>query len=213
MADDSTRADMLMVIIDPTTSKAVPGESRAQVHKDDDGGKDFLDHKNYFDVFELDFGISLGGTEYGNKSKQSGDGWEDRSKSVNVAAQAGAPTPVQGMPVRLENVRFKKQMDGASPILFRLCSIRKEIPKAILIRRKSVGGIGAPVYAQTFLRIVFERIQLISVTWDLEADSNEESVVFTCRKVSLAYSTQTEKGQLIGGREPQYYDYDEKPPH
>jgi type VI protein secretion system component Hcp len=205
MAETMIHGDMIMIIIDPDTNKPLVGESALTLHKDDTEALEFHG-KSYFEIEELNLGVSLGGLDRSASGLQSKLQRQDRAQPNTNTRTANVPQLTDpGLPTQLHDVTFKKQVDAASPLLFLHCCTRRKIKQATLLRRKTIGGVGKEVHSETFLRLDFMEVQLSDIRWELGSDSVDEEVTLTCRGIKMIYRPQRKDGKLGDAMGKEYH--------
>jgi hypothetical protein len=104
----------------------------------------------------------------------------------------------KGMAMDVKEIEVTRQMDVGSPILFSSCVNLVSFTKAILVKRKIIGGIasrGVTVPLMGFFRIEFKEPLIISVDWD-DGEVIKEKIKFVCRGGTIIYKPQKPDGSL-----------------
>jgi type VI protein secretion system component Hcp len=101
-------------------------------------------------------------------------------------------------PLDFQAFGFTRQMDKASPALFSACCNSITIDSVVMVKRKPVGGRAGsrePPAMQTYLRIEFAKILIVSVDWDVD-DTVREKIKFICRGAKVRYRPQEADGTM-----------------
>jgi type VI protein secretion system component Hcp len=112
-----------------------------------------------------------------------------------IAASAGPGVLSTLYPVQMDAFSFTKQLDAASPVLFKNCFKTIPFDSAAIVMRKTGGvqhtktGIGHI----GFLRIDFTGVLITSIDWDA-GEIVKEKVKMVCRTVQVKYRAQNNDG-------------------
>jgi hypothetical protein len=220
MANEST--DVLMTFIDSSGS-GVAAEC-ASVWNVSDSMKADFSAGTFFEVEDFSFGGGLevedidkdktrtgftrseGGNGLSERGDQGGKGrGGDRDKSGSRGKGSKFSKYVMGIKgwekgysIDVQEISVSRQMDAGSPILFSSCVNLVSFTKAILVKRKIVGGIasrGVTVPLMGFLRIEFKEPLITSVEWD-DGEVIKEKIKFVCRGGMIIYKPQKPDGTL-----------------
>jgi len=91
-----------------------------------------------------------------------------------------------------------RQMDKCSPHLFFACMTLHSFSKAVLVKRKIIGGFaasGATVPMMGYLRFDFDEPLITSIDWE-DGDVIKEKFKFVCRGFTMTYRAQNPDGSL-----------------
>lgn len=101
-------------------------------------------------------------------------------------------------PIDLQEISVSRQMDKASPTLLLNCLTLTAFTKAVIVKRKVVGGVLAngEVHHMGYLRLEFEKPLITSVDWDDDGEFVKEKLKFVCRGLKVAYRPQKNDGTL-----------------
>jgi len=221
MATEST--DVLMTFIDKSGT-GVAAEC-ASVWNMSDSMKEGFSAGTYFEVDEFSFGGGLEpkddlladksstgptGTQKGNSlSERANQGDKDRGgdkAKSGSKARAGKfynyVRKIDGWEKALfldvPEISVSRQMDQGSPLLFKSCVTLEEFSKAVIVKRKIIGGVvgsAVDVPLLGFLRIEFNEPLITSVEWD-DGDVVKEKIKFICRGGRMIYKPQKPDGTL-----------------
>ncbi len=165
---------------------------------------------HFFEVTKADLGIDIIDQEVDmqSKSKDPKDAHSNQQKfgrfskwtqGVAKAFKAG-DGGYRLYPVEMKPVKITRQLDVASPLLFRSCFYTSQFASAALVLRRSKG-----IHFQTgqtrgfghmpFLRIDFKTVLIVSMDWDISDNIVEEEFEFVCRDVWVRYQGQKSDGE------------------
>ncbi len=104
----------------------------------------------------------------------------------------------------ISDIRIQKEVDKASPLLFKACASGKHIKEAVIYSQKAGDG-STPL---TYYKIKLEDIIVSDIhnNGASGGDSIMESVTFNCAKVTFDYQAQNAQGGKDGGIVTAYYD-------
>lgn len=132
----------------------------------------------------------------GKKGRLAGEKSEKFSKFLK------SPTSIRGAdsyPSELEPVSITRRMDIASVTLFDKCQNLLIIDKAVLIKRRALGGDKL----RTYIRIEFTDILITDFDWQ-EDEVVKETFKFICRGIDISYRPEQRGAKSgKGGREDQ----------
>lgn len=121
-----------------------------------------------------------------------GQGDKDRSASINMA-QGAARTQADRAAVRAKFSEFRitKDIDYASPKLYKACTTGDPFPSAILALRKPGGQ------HVLYIQFIFRDVTVTSIDWDGgEGDKPpSEDIDFEFKAMGFQYTKQTSTGQ------------------
>jgi type VI protein secretion system component Hcp len=190
--------DLLMKFV-AQGGEALNAECQTTVDPKDDLLHDFKTGK-FFEIDEFNFGAGLEdhdsaaekpsdklGGKYGEKLKPGLGAHASRARFTNWLSGEQKVYPVD-----LEPFTFSRQMDQASPLLFKMCCNSISFASATLIKRKAAS---TDVSGRAFLRIDFKDVLVIGVDWD-SGDVVKEKCKFICRGVKVQYKPQMPDGTL-----------------
>jgi type VI protein secretion system component Hcp len=128
---------------------------------------------------------------------------QNAAGQITASSQRRMKKGAHYQPANLNAISCTRQFDATSPTLFLECANPPGptvFPKAAIIRRK-VGGGGVQNVAQeghlmTYIRIDFEGVQIIEVSWDSNDDGVKETFQFVCTKASVQYRQQMHTGKV-----------------
>lgn len=224
MAEDST--DVLMTFTGGMKFKA---ECQAQ-WDDDDTMKDDFSKDCFFQLedFSLSGGLEsedyheekTGETNTSSSSNQSNrlhgkDGNQTGGSSKNAKRRSRGGKFGSYIlrekddikyPVELQEISVTRQLDSASPIFLEACLTQQAFKKAVIVKRKVVGGVTetSTVHHLGFLRMEFTEPLITSVDWE-DGDVIKEKLKFVCRGLSVSYRPQKNDGTL-GDPVPMVWD-------
>jgi type VI protein secretion system component Hcp len=119
-----------------------------------------------------------------------------RSATDDSWKQAGA------YPAYMDDFRFTRLIDQASPVLFDYSCNRKPFPFVTLIKRKAAVATaslsidaGGGTEQLSYLRIDLADVLITSISWN-DGDILEESCQMKCQKMKLTYYQQNNDGTL-----------------
>jgi len=95
-------------------------------------------------------------------------------------------------------ISVSRQIDRCSPYLFWACMNFHSFTKAVIVKRKIIGGFaasGVTVPMMGFLRFEFERPLITSIDWG-DGDVIKEGFKFVCRGLTMIYKAQMPDGSL-----------------
>lgn len=212
MADDST--DVLMTFTGGTKFEA---ECQATWAQEDTMKSDFSAGA-FFQIedFSLSGGLeteesseeksrngsesSSGGNQLrGNGGKDGRDGGLKKSKKA-YRGNKFANYILEGSlryPIDLQEISISRQFDKASPIFLQSCLKLVPFTKAVIVKRKVVGGVTetSSVRHLGFLRMEFTKPLITSIDWE-DGDIVREKLKFVCRGLMIAYRPQKPDGSL-----------------
>ena len=200
MASES--GDVLMMIVG-ADGKGVPAECRTLLAggEDSDDLMDDFVRGTFFEVEDWDFGINVEDKDEGETPKPGTTPKVTKSKfsrwmsmaldSIGGSGKA-AGDAAGGYPVELEPFSFTRFVDKASPLLFNACSNKLSYKGAVLVKRKDIGSDKG---LQTYFRIDFTDVLIISVGWD-NGPVIKEKVKFISRQAIVQYKQQFADGTL-----------------
>lgn len=104
----------------------------------------------------------------------------------------------------ISDIRVQKQVDKASPMLFKACASGKHIKEVMIYSQKAGDGGNA----LTYYKIKMEDVLVSDVhnSGAAGGDAITESVTFNCAKVTFDYQAQNAQGGKDGGVMTAYYD-------
>jgi type VI protein secretion system component Hcp len=207
MADTSS-VDILMML--KAGGTAIVAESMSTVESETGWTDDFTTGK-YFEISDFDFGINVVDSDSTASSKdqtKSATGQTPEKKSgrfsrwvQNMAATAGPGASGTIYPVEMEPFSFSRQIDCASPLIFKNCFKTIPFDSAALVMRKTGGvstGLGGvrgitSTAAVPFLRIDFTGVLFVAIDWD-GGELVKEKCKFVSRSIKVKYRTQKHSG-------------------
>ena len=213
MADDQSHGDMLMQISDHR--QPIEAEGQTEFHKDDDLGQEFKHKGSFTEIISFDFGVTLQDQDSNQKImdqiRKSG-GTKEMQAQAAALAKLSTPRSTSNddpakKPPQFDTITIRRLMDKASVDLFdKCCHPEKTDLEAVIIKRKTVGGQGKPVFAGTFLKVELTEVHIIDISWEASEDKIEETLKMTCRGAKITYKTQGRDGSLLaGGKFAQFY--------
>jgi len=198
----SESGDVLMMIVG-ADGKGVPAECTTDdITFDGDDLMDDFEEGTFFEVEDWDFGINVEDKDEGESakpgttpktaSKAKFSRW--MSMALNSIGGGGKSQgdAAGGYPVELEPFSFTRFVDKASPLLFNACSNKLSYKSAVVVKRKD---IGSDYGLQTYFRIDFTDVLIISLAWD-NGPVIKEKVKFICRQALIQYKQQKADGSL-----------------
>ncbi len=209
MAEDST--DVLMTFLNG--GNGVPAECQAKWDKGDSMKTDFTTGTFFqIDDFSLGAGLesedsddeedsrgesSSGGNNLSSRNARKSSGSQKSKKSRGNKFSKYILEGSLRYPIDMEEISISRQLDKASPIFLESCLKLHAFTKAVIVKRKVVGGVMAKsnVSHQGFLRLEFNAPLITSVDWE-DGDTVQEKLKFICRGVSVAYRPQKPDGSL-----------------
>ena len=138
-------------------------------------------------------GNSLHGS---GRGKRSGSGKPKKVSRGNKFSKYILEGSLQ-YPIDLEEISISRQLDKASPIFLQSCLKLQPFTKAVIVKRKVVGGVMAKssVRHLGFLRLEFTKPLITAVDWE-DGEIVREKLKFICRGVTVAYRPQKPDGSL-----------------
>ncbi|HTW70704.1 MAG TPA: type VI secretion system tube protein Hcp [Acetobacteraceae bacterium] len=99
--------------------------------------------------------------------------------------------------IDIQEISITRQMDKASPVLLDNCLKMTPFDKAVIVKRKVVGGVEGNTTAnhRGFLRLEFEKPLITSIDWD-DGEVVKEKLKFVCRGLTVIYLPQDNTGKL-----------------
>jgi hypothetical protein len=209
MANEST--DVLMTFLQG--SAGVPAECRARWDDSDSMHKDFTDGC-YFEIEDFNLGVGLesedsasgktaggsatGGNQLTARGPQKG-GNQDKGK-MSARGNKFSKYILEGSlnyPIDVQEVSVSRQMDKASPVLLDSCLRLSPFTKAVIVKRKVVGGASgdANMHHMGFLRLEFDKPLITAVEWE-DGEVAKEKLKFICRGLTITYLPQDDTGKL-----------------
>jgi hypothetical protein len=137
------------------------------------------------------------GTGTGSASDQNKSGSRGRGSKFAKYVM-GIKGWEKGYSIEVPEITITRQMDAGSPILFSSCLNLVSFTKAILVKRKIIGGMasqGVTVPLMGFLRIEFDQPLITGVDWD-DGEVVKEKLTFVCRGGTVIYKPQKPDGTL-----------------
>jgi type VI protein secretion system component Hcp len=100
-------------------------------------------------------------------------------------------------PLDVQEISISRRMDKASPILLNNCLTLTPFTKAVIVKRKVVGGVSEDnlVHHRGFLRLDFDKPLITSVEWE-DGEVVKEKLKFICRGFKVTYRPQNNDGTL-----------------
>ncbi len=173
---------------------AIEAESQSAVDGETGWTDDFTAGK-YFEIEDFDFGINVvdsdspetkgTGKEEAGRSKPKSGRFSKWVQGLTVATGQGAGGTLY--PVEMEPFSFTRQIDSASPLLFKNCFKTIPFDSGAVVMRKA-GGLGATSDGTglAFLRIDFTSVLFVAIDWDA-GEVVKEKCKFVCRSVKVKY--------------------------
>jgi hypothetical protein len=208
MANEST--DVLMTFI--LSSGGVPAECTALWDDGDTMHKDFTSGC-YFEIEDFNLGAGLesddvnsdkttGGSAKGNNLRTRGPqkGGAQGDGKMSARGNKFAKYILEGSlnyPIDVQEISISRQMDMASPVLLDSCLHLTPFTKAVIVKRKVVGGVSEDnlVHHRGFLRLDFDKPLITSVEWE-DGEVVKEKLKFICRGFKVTYRPQNNDGTL-----------------
>jgi type VI protein secretion system component Hcp len=198
---ESPPVDIIMML--KAGGAAIAAESLSTVESETGWTDDFTAGK-YFEIEDFDFGINVVDSDTSAVSKdqnKAGTHQTQEKKSgrftkwiQNIAATSGPSATGTIYPVEMEPFSFTRQIDCASPLMFKNCFKTIPFDSAAVVMRKTGGIRGTSALAATpFLRIDFSAVLFIAIDWD-GGEFVKEKCKFVCRSVKVKYRTQKHSG-------------------
>lgn len=109
--------------------------------------------------------------------------------------------PKKFLKLDVPEISVSRQMDMCSPLLFSACMDREAFTKAVIVKRKIVGGVdasGVTVPMMGYLRFEFDAPLITSIDWE-DGDVVKEKFKFVCRGIKMTYRPQNPDGSLGEG--------------
>jgi type VI protein secretion system component Hcp len=202
----SIPVDIIMMLKPAGGGPAIDAESTSAIDGETGWTDDFTTGK-YFEIEDFSFGIEI---EDNDTSASKPAVTDPKTGVTSMPPKTGKFTKwVQGIaaasgpgalstlyPVQMDQFSFTRQMDAASPVLFKNCFKTIPFDSAAIVMRKNAGimdqnsGIGHI----GFLRIDFTNGVLItSIDWDA-GEVVKEKVKMVCRTVQVKYRAQKSDG-------------------
>jgi type VI protein secretion system component Hcp len=202
MANDKSN-DILMKF-EMLNGQAVDGEAQSQLDSRDMLLKDFKPGK-FFQVEDFAFGVEVSdedpGTDSINAVKGASANLQAKGPKIKFGRWKSAKTSEAAdikYPVQMDPFSFTRVIDKASMTLFDSCINSISFKSATLIKRKITGhhrDTTELTGLQTFLRIDFTDVLLISLEWD-DGDAIKEKGKFVYRGMEIQYRRQKPDGTL-----------------
>ncbi len=210
MANEST--DVLMTFI--LSSGGVKAECTA-LWDDADTMHEGFTTGCYFEIEDFNLGVGLD-TEDSGSDKTTGSSTGANRNALRsrqpqkggdqgngrMSARGGnkfAKYVLEGFnkyPLDIQEISVSRQMDKASPILLDNCLKLTPFKKAVIVKRKVVGGSGdSNMHHRGFLRLEFEKPLITSVEWE-DGEVVKEKLKFVCRGLTVSYRPQNNDGTL-----------------
>lgn len=101
-------------------------------------------------------------------------------------------------PIDMQEISISRQFDKASPVFLASCLNLSPFTKAVIVKRKVVGGSagqGVSVNLMGFLRMEFTSPLITSVEWE-DGEIVKEKIKFVCRGFTVIYKPQKHDGTL-----------------
>jgi type VI protein secretion system component Hcp len=109
----------------------------------------------------------------------------------------GGRTGARGFAANLDTLSITKRLDLASLALFKACINSTRLDRAVLIKRRAIGG----QVLRAFARFEFEDLLITDFNWE-DGEVVEETIKFVCRKATVQYSMEKPGGGLAPPGEP-----------
>lgn len=197
--------DIIMMLKQAGGGPAIDGESTSAIDKETGWTDDFTEGK-YFEIEDFSLGIDIEDNDSAsskppvNDPKTGGTVIPPKTGKFTkwvqgIAASAGPGELSKLYPVQMDPFSFTKQVDSASPTLFKNCFKTIPFDSAAIVMRKSSGitntktGIGHIA----FFRIDFTGVLLTSIDYD-GGEVIKEKCKMVCRTVQVKYRAQNNDG-------------------
>ncbi len=105
-------------------------------------------------------------------------------------------------PIDMQEISISRQLDKASPVFLASCLNLNPFTKAVIVKRKVVGGSagqGVSVNLMGFLRMEFTSPLITSVEWE-DGEIVKEKIKFVCRGFTVIYKPQRTRGHRLVAR-------------
>lgn len=210
MANDAT--DVLMTFIHG--GDGVPAECSSVWNISDSMKADFSTGM-FFEIDDFSIGGGLesedseeksnngsrtGTGDNGLRTRDNTQGQSDKSKKA-ARGNKFANYILSGSlayPIDMQEISISRQLDKASPIFLASCLNLTPFNKAVIVKRKVVGGSAGQsvsVNLMGFLRMEFTSPLITSVEWE-DSEIVKEKIKFVCRGFSVIYKPQKHDGTL-----------------
>lgn len=130
-------------------------------------------------------------TQAGHENEIEMLDWSWGETQSGNAAMGGANAKGR---VSMQDFRFTKRMDTASPKLMQLCANGQYVKRGVFTARRTGEEGGAPV---DYLKLYFENMIISSFTLTGHGEDPAESISFNFQRVTFAYR-QMQDGKAIG---------------
>jgi type VI protein secretion system component Hcp len=201
--------DIIMMLKEVGSSNGIEAESMSAVDAKDVGWTDDFKPGQYFEIEDFTLGIDIEDNDSAATAPTAPtlvtgkDGkpiaTQPKSGKFTKWTQGTAATAGPGLstlyPVQMDAFSFTRQMDFASPKLFKNCFKTIPFDSATIVMRKTGGvmdkktGIGH----MAFLRIDFTGVLITSIDWD-GGEVVKEKCKMVCRTVEVKYRAQNHDG-------------------
>ncbi len=200
---DNAKTDLLMQFL-VTPGAPVPGGSQAAIRPLDRLSQGFKPG-GYFDLEKFSFDMELkddegdqtggaqtGGAQTGGAKAAVPKVGGGKSFIAWRSVKPGADEP--DLPYRCKPAAFSfsRNIDDASPVLFKHCASKLKFTGAVLIKR---GHMDDQKGVLTFLRMEFVDVMLTSIDWS-DGDAVKENCRFTFKDVLIKYVRRKQDGTV-----------------
>lgn len=190
----------------------IAGESQSLVNTGDLLTKDFVQGK-YFEIEDLDFGVKLSDRDSGRKAaRKDADGRtviegadepgggpfaKFMDGTIPLAQASGDGPPIY--PVTFDEVSLSRNVDCASPILFKACATTMALTQVTVVKRKTAGradgGLKVGIRNIAYFRVEFQDVLVTDIGWSVSDVLLREKMKFVCRRITMKYRPQLSDGR------------------
>jgi type VI protein secretion system component Hcp len=196
--------DILMMM--KVNGEAIAGEGTSKFDDKDKWLTGFEAGK-FFEIEDFDLGIdvrdkdSTAASHTTTPPPSTGKQQVEKTGQFSTWIQSDASFDKTLYPIEMNPFSLTKQIDLASPVLFKNCFQKTQFDSASLVVRKAQGGLAGnnpSGYGLPFVRINFVEVLLISIDYDC-SEVIKEKIKFVTRQVEIKYRAQKPDGS--GGKD------------